>query len=271
MPDEQDKANIQSSPLKPSRLSCNRKMLKIVVLLILELAAFYVGPCTNYIRKILYKTYSADLIIKRAGKLSMEQQTLTLSITTRKRFCYDPFMGAHFDYGNKKHTYVYSLISPPANTRISDHRLVVAPTAERFGEIRWSMSDDNHRLQEYAPLFFPTMSPDNFKSLIHIHPDDVHYLEKPFLLHSGNPFQTYTTLEIPYKNANGIYYFYSPIDSNDLFRQFWNRRPNLATIFWQFMLMPSALVLDMMLIPLLLPLWLIGSLLFAYGISHAFP
>ena len=101
MPDEQDKSKVQSSPVKPSRPSRNRTMLKIVVLLILELAAFYVGPCTNYIRKILYKTYSADLIIERAGKLSMEQQTLTLSITTRKRFCYDPFTGAYFDYGKK--------------------------------------------------------------------------------------------------------------------------------------------------------------------------
>ena len=271
MPDNQDKTAIQSSHEKPSRTSRGRKMLKIIVLLILELGAFYVGPCTNYLRKIFYRIYSADVVIDRQGNLSMEQRTLTLSITTRKRFCYDPFTGAYFDYGKKKHTYVYSLVSPPANTKISDHRIVVAPTAERFGEIRWSMTDDNHRLQEYAPLFFPTMSPDNFKSIIYIHPDDIHDLEKPFLLQSGNQFQANTALVIPYKIVNGIYFFYTPADSKVLFRQWWNRHPNFATSFWQFILMPPALILDMILLPLLLPFWLIGSFLFAYGISHAFP
>ena len=196
MPNNQGKTAIQSSHEKPSRPSRGRKMLKIIVLLILELGAFYVGPCTNYLRKIFYRIYSADVVIARQGNLSMEQRTLTLSMTTRTHFCYEPFMFSHFDYGTKKHTVVYSLDSPSENARLSEHRIVIDPTAEHFGEIRWSISDDNHRLQEYAPLFFPTMSPYNFKSLIHIHPDDVHYLEKPFLLQSGNQFQANTVLVI---------------------------------------------------------------------------
>ena len=269
MPDNQDKTAIQSSHEKPSRPSRGRKMLKIIVLLILELGAFYVGPCTNYLRKIFYRIYSADVVIARQGNLSMEQRTLTLSMTTRTHFCYEPFMFSHFDYGIKKHTVVYSLDSPPENARLSEHRIVIDHTAERFGEMQWSALDDHSSQQ--TPPHFPTMSPDNFKSIIHIHPDDFHYLEKPFLVQSGNRYQTFCNLEIPYKHSNGIYYVYSPLDSDDFFRQYLNRRPNLATRFWQFILMPPALILDMILLPLLLPFWLIGSLLFAYGISHAFP
>ena len=50
---------------------------------------------------------------------------------------------------------------------------------------------------------------------VHIHADDIHYLTKPVLSRNDyrNPFQ----LQIPYKIEDGVFYLYSPKDSEKMF------------------------------------------------------
>ncbi|MBR4371306.1 MAG: hypothetical protein IKS92_09685 [Victivallales bacterium] len=83
---------------------------------------------------------------------------------------------------------------------------------------------------------------------VHIHPDDIHYLTKPFL--SRNDYRNPFKLQIPYKIEDGIFYMYSPKDSEKIFwPPNYDRKKNATRYAWGVIIPPVALALDIVLLP----------------------
>ena len=81
----------------------------------------------------------------------------------------------------------------------------------------------------------------------HIHTDDIHYFTMPFLVkESGSRYKLY----IPYRQEGDIVYLYSPKDSEQLFMSVGKEEEyNTATYFWGGVLIPVAVVLDIVFLP----------------------
>ena len=83
---------------------------------------------------------------------------------------------------------------------------------------------------------------------VHVHPDDIHYLTKPFL--SRNVPWNRFKLQIPYKIEDGIFYLYSPKDSERIFGPpEYDSKPNATRYVWGVIAPPVALALDIVLLP----------------------
>lgn len=99
---------------------------------------------------------------------------------------------------------------------------------------------------------------------VHIHADDIHYLTKPFLSRndSQNPFK----LQIPYKIEDGVFYLYSPKDSEKMFEPIeYDSEMNAARYAWGVILIPPAIALDIV----LLPVYAVGGVLFGVLMASA--
>ena len=99
---------------------------------------------------------------------------------------------------------------------------------------------------------------------VHIHADDIHYLTKPFL--SRNDYRNPFKLQIPYKIEDGVFYLYSPKDSEKMFEPIeYDSEMNAARYAWGVILIPPAIALDIV----LLPVYAVGGVLFGVLMASA--
>ncbi len=83
---------------------------------------------------------------------------------------------------------------------------------------------------------------------VHVHPDDIHYLTKPFL--SRNVHWNRFKLQIPYKTEDGVFHLYSPKDSERIFGPpEYASEKNATRYAWGIIIPPVALALDIVLLP----------------------
>ena len=193
-------------------------------------------------------SYKTTQIIARNGRLSQDGTTFT--VYSHKLIDPDPYKHLA-DYIKYETTHVYSMTSPEPNGKLCQFTLVPSINTKRLNVNTFGLPENiNFRYSktlDYSRLTLPVLTLPHYsrKCAISIHPDDAIYFSKPFIIYCKDDY----ILAIPYKMENNICHFYIP--KEDLVTEnICTETSNLGNIVLKIVLMPPAVVLDVITSPI---------------------
>ncbi len=198
-------------------------------------------------------------ILEKRGELAPDGKNFTVHL--RKRMDYRRISFGEFDGSVEQSvSHEYSLTRPEPDAK----RLVLKldPSAENrcrmfqvnksgwhfVKEVDYSLLDlpfiecNSYSMELYEN--YPKIKESSEQLLIRIHPDDIPLLMKPFLFKLGF---YHRSLAIPYKMDGNLCHFYIP--KEDLATEYDKSTPNGSQTVMRIILMPPAIVLDILTSP----------------------
>lgn len=195
-------------------------------------------------------------ILEKRGELAPDGKNFTVHL--KKRIDYRRISFGKFDGSVEQSvSHEYSLTRPEPDAKRLVLKLEPSPV-NRCRIIKMNTSghllakEANYNLLHLPEIYCsysmmsylrnPKIKESSEQFLIHIHPDDIPLLTKPILLPGGH-----TWLAIPYKMDGNLCHFYIP--KEDLVTEFGENVPNGSQTVMRIILMPPAIVLDILTSP----------------------
>ncbi len=197
---------------------------------------------------------------------------MTLVGIPRQFFCFDPYERQEhrkkfMESTEVQETYLLSLENPPKDglmykwTLVPDENVKLMPKWSLGMRNQSDINSVNGRADsfmydvDYKTLVLPLAVPEadwrkvsavsgqSGEFRFHVHPKDLKLLSKPFVVCKDSGY----VLAVPYRNENGIFFFYTLKDDDDITPQF--IRYNRTNVIIKAVLLPPTIVLDIVTCP----------------------